>query len=102
MTQIPHLVLVTKVVPLEGFVLRLSFDDGSQKDVDVEWLLRGPIFEEVRANPELFRQVRVEGGTAAWPNGADISPVVLYGSATPAWKEDEQRGRGRAPERAAG
>jgi hypothetical protein len=91
----PPLVHVTKVEPGEGFVLRLWFDDGAQKDVDVEWLLRGPVFEAVRNDPELFRQVRVEGGTAAWPNGADIDPVVLHGSAEPAWKEDERR-RSRA------
>lgn len=98
MKKIPPLVRVTKVEPVDGFVLRLSFDDGAHKDVDVEWLLRGPIFEEIRRDPELFRQVRVEGGTAAWPNGADIDPVVLHGSAEPAWKEDERRG----PTRAAG
>lgn len=92
----PPLVHVTSVEPLEGFVLRLSFDDGAQRDVDVEWLLRGPIFEPVRSDPDLFRQVRVEGGTAAWPNGADIDPVVLRGFAEPAWKEDERGGRSRA------
>lgn len=86
----PPLVHVTSVEPLEGFVLRLSFDDGSQQDVDVEWLLRGPIFEPVRNDYALFRQVRVEGGTVAWPNGADIDPVVLHGSAQPAWKEEEE------------
>jgi hypothetical protein len=93
MTKIPPLVHVTKVVPLEGFVLRLWFDDGSQKDVDVDELLRGPVFEPLRKDPELFRQVRVEGGTTVWPNGADIDPVVLHGSAEPAWKEDERSSR---------
>lgn len=95
MKKIPRMVHVTQVEPLEGFVLRLSFDDGASKDVDVEWLLRGPIFQDIRNDPKLFRQVRIEGGTAAWPNGADISPVVLRGSAEPAWREDERR-RSRA------
>lgn len=85
----PPLVRVTSVEPLEGFVLRVNFDDGSQKDIDVEWLLHGPIFEPVRSDRKLFREVRVEGGAVAWPNGADIDPVVLHGSAKPAWKEDE-------------
>ena len=89
MTKIPPLVLVTKVVPLEGFVLSLWFSDGSHKDVDVDGLLRGPVFEQLRTDPKLFRQVRIEGGTTVWPNGADIDPVVLHGSAQPAWKEDE-------------
>lgn len=90
MKTIPPMVHVTRVQPLQGFVLRLWFDDGSRKDVDVEWLMDGPIFEDIRNDLTLFRQVRVEGGTASWPNGADISPVVLHGSALPAWKEDEE------------
>ncbi|MDP8957599.1 MAG: DUF2442 domain-containing protein [Actinomycetota bacterium] len=46
------------------------------------------MFEPLRTDPELFRRVRVESGTIVWPNGADIDPVVLHGSASPAWKED--------------
>lgn len=86
-----QLVRVTTVEPLEGFVLRLSFNDGTTRDLDVEELLRGPVFQALREDPELFRQVRLdpELGTIVWPNGADIDPVVLHGSAEPAWKEDE-------------
>lgn len=90
MSKYPALVRVTQVEPLEGFVLRVSFDDGSSREVDVDELLRGPIFQPLREDPELFRQVRIEGGTVSWPNGADIDPVVLHGSAEPAWKTDGQ------------
>jgi hypothetical protein len=88
-----QLVPVTEVEPLEGFVLRLSFSDGSTRDVDVEELLRGPVFEPVRGDPELFRQVRVESGAVVWPNGADIDPVVLHGSAQPAWSDGDHDSR---------
>ena len=39
------------------------------------------MFEPLRADPELFRQVRVdeELGTIVWPNGADMDPDVLHG-----------------------
>jgi Protein of unknown function (DUF2442) len=87
MTTLPPLVRVTRVEPREGFVLHVWFDDDSEKEIDVEWMLRGPIFEPIRSDPDLFRQVRVEGGTVAWPNGADIDPVVLHGSAMPAWSK---------------
>ena len=88
MSKYPVLVQVTDVEPLEGFVLRLAFSDGSRRDVDVRELLRGPIFEPLRTDPRLFRQVRVDSGTVTWPNGADIDPVVLHGSAEPSWKSD--------------
>ena len=87
------LVRVTAVEPLEGFVLRLSFSDGMARDVDVEKLLRGPVFEPLREDAELFRQVRVESGAIIWPNGADMDPVVLHGSAEPAWQEDDEGSR---------
>jgi hypothetical protein len=88
-----QLVRVIAVEPLRGFVLRLSFSDGTTREVDVEEFLRGPVFEPLRADPELFRRVRVESGAIVWPNGADMDPVVLHGSAEPAWKEDDRGSR---------
>ncbi len=84
----PPLVHVTSVEALEGFRLLLSFDDGSRREVDVKELLRGPVFEPLLKNPDLFRRVEVdeELGTIVWPNGADIDPAVLHGSADPSWK----------------
>ena len=75
-----------------GFVLRLSFDDGTTREVDVDELLQDSVFEPLGKDPELFRQVRVEGGTTV-PSGADIDPVVLHGSAEPAWKEQDRGSR---------
>jgi hypothetical protein len=77
---------IRTVEPLEGFVLRLDFDDGTVREIDLEPELWGPVFEPLRADPELFRQVRVdeELGTIVWPNGADLDPDVLHGEAPPA------------------
>jgi hypothetical protein len=76
---------IRSVEPLDGFVLRLSFQDGTQRDVDLEGELWGPMFEPLRANLELFRQVHVdeELGTIVWPNGADMDPDVLHGDFDP-------------------
>lgn len=75
---------VTSAEVIREFVLSLSFDDDASKDVDVAEFLRGPVLDPLGNDPDLFRQVRIEGGTTVWPNGADIDLVVLHGSAIPA------------------
>lgn len=87
----PPLVHVTAVEPLDGFVLRLSFDDGATIERDVGEFLRGPVFQPLCEDPDLFRAVEVdeELGTIVWSNGADMDPVVLRCFPEPAWKEDE-------------
>jgi hypothetical protein len=50
---------VVSVEPLEGFVLQLSFDGGTEREIDLERANSGgPVFEPLRANRDLFRQVR--------------------------------------------
>lgn len=75
------------VSTVSGFTVRLTFDDGSVRVVDLKPLLRGPVFEELLNNPELFEQVFVDAeiGTIAWPNGGDMDADVLHGDEAPAW-----------------
>jgi hypothetical protein len=69
---------VTEIAYRGGHVFHVRFDDGLEGDVDFsEYLGRGPIFEAL-ADESFFRQARIEGGTIAWPNGADIAPETLY------------------------
>jgi hypothetical protein len=86
------MVFVRSAEPLEDFWVRLVFSNGEQKNVDLKPLLRGPIFEPLLRDPQLFRAVKVdeELGTIVWPNGADMDPDVLYGSHLPAWMEVEE------------
>lgn len=86
-----ELVRVTSVEAMGGYLLRLSFSDGTSREVDLEANLWGPVFEPLR-DPALFAQVEVdrELGTIVWPNGADMDPVVLHGSAEPAWKDGDR------------
>jgi hypothetical protein len=57
--------------------LQLTFNDGTQKTVDFEHWLEGPVFEPLR-DLTYFRRFFIEGGTVAWPNGADVAPETLY------------------------
>ncbi len=81
------LVRVQSVEPRKGFTVDMHFTDGSQREINLEPYLHGPIFEPIRNDPSLFRSMRVEEGTIAWPNGADIDPDVLYYGLIPAWAE---------------
>ena len=60
-------------------LLRLAFNDGSAKTVDVASLLYGPVFEPLR-DPARFAEVRLDPicGTVVWPNGADFAPEALH------------------------
>jgi hypothetical protein len=75
------------VHPLAGFMVHVTFTDGTRRDIDLEPFLHGPIFEPLRQQPDLFRAVRVEYGALTWPNGADIDPDVLYHGGTPDWAQ---------------
>jgi len=76
-----------------GFRIHLTFNDLSERTVDFRPWLEGPVFEALK-NPAYFREFFVEGGTVAWPNGADIAPETLYEAAA------SERTRGKRPERA--
>ncbi|MCC6606736.1 MAG: DUF2442 domain-containing protein [Anaerolineae bacterium] len=91
MTQLGKRVKVNKAEPLEGYSMRIFFEDGSEKVIDLEKFLHGPIFDSIREDPEQFQDVSIEGGTIAWPNGADIDPDVLYYDLTPAWMEEVEK-----------
>ena len=58
----------------------------AEREVDLEGELWGPVFEPLRRDLGLFRQVAVdeELGTIVWPNGADMDPDVLHGDFEPA------------------
>ncbi len=79
----PMVVEVVAVELLGGSNVRMRFSNGEVREVDLERYLHGPIFEPLRKDPDLFRQMHIEGGTIAWPNGADIAPETLYEDSRP-------------------
>jgi Protein of unknown function (DUF2442) len=90
MENLGPLVRVHAVEPLDRFKVRLEFEDGRRKVIDLEPYLWGPIFEPIRKNQSIFRSAKVVGGTIAWENGADIDPDVLYYDLKPAWMAEHE------------
>ena len=69
---------VSKIEYQDQYVYYVEFDDGTKGHVDFSpYLEKGPTFEAFR-DLAFFRRARIEGGTIAWPNGADIAPETLY------------------------
>jgi hypothetical protein len=82
--------MVSEVIDVVGVevqhdrVVRLTFETGEVRDIDLAPLLWGPAFAALD-DDEAFRQVRVdpEAGTIVWPNGADLSAYTLYEQSQP-------------------
>lgn len=73
---------IKKVEYLEGYKLRLTFNDRKKKVVDLKRFSksrRGTVFYPFR-DIEFFKTVTVDKsyGTIIWPNGVDLCPDTLY------------------------
>ncbi len=70
---------ITDVEVIGRYGLRVIFDDGAVRELDLDGQLEGPVFEPLR-DPAMFARVRIdaESGTVAWPTGADLDPIVVY------------------------
>lgn len=64
---------------MSGYRVWLKFEDGKEREIDLEKELWGEIFEPVR-DKQRFKEFRVdpELDTLTWPNGADFAPEYLY------------------------
>lgn len=74
---------VKKVEYLDGYKLKLKFNNGKIKTVDLDDMVNDPKY----ANSEwfkplkkksYFKKVKCDGITIIWPNGLDLCPDVLY------------------------
>lgn len=63
-----------------AFRIHLTFNDGLEATVDFQPWLTGPVFEPLQ-RLAYFRKFFLDGGTVAWPNGADVAPETLYDAA---------------------
>jgi hypothetical protein len=76
----PFLPKVISAYYVGGHRIRVAFNDNTEGVISFRRWLKGPVFEPLK-DLDLFRRFFVDGGTVAWPNGADIAPETLYEAA---------------------
>ncbi len=69
--------LVTDAKYIKDYTVFLSFNDGTNGEVDLSAELDGEVFEPLK-NIEYFKLFKLRGHTLSWDNGADFSPEFLY------------------------
>lgn len=86
MTDLEPLIDVSGVRVLSRYVVELTFATGEVRVIDLEPMLWGELFEPLKGDYELFKQVKADpdAGTVVWPNGTDLSPRTLYAESKPA------------------
>lgn len=73
------MVILKEAKYVDEFKVKLRFDDGVVKVVDLKAKLEGEIFEPLN-DPDYFAQFKYDSelGTIVWENGADLAPEFLY------------------------
>lgn len=68
---------VIKAKYIKDYTLRIWFNDGKVKIVDLKSSLQGKVFEPL-LQQECFRKFTIKYNTIEWGNGADFAPEYLY------------------------
>jgi hypothetical protein len=68
---------IIKAKYIEGYKIKLWFNNGQIRIADLENLLHGEVFEPLK-DMEQFRNFIIHFNTIEWENGADLAPEYLY------------------------
>ena len=73
---------LTKAEYVEGYKIKVSFEDGVVGIIDLDGELWGEVFEPLK-DLNNFRAFKIdpELQTIVWPTGADLAPEFLYAQA---------------------
>ena len=75
---------IRRVKPIQGYRIQLTLTNGDVVERDLEAVLWGPVFAELRADQSKFQKIRVSHGTIVWPGNLDFDPeTVIWGRNRP-------------------
>ena len=70
---------VTNAKYIEGYKIKVSFNDGRDGVADLADALHGPMFDALKNISEFSNfEVNSELETILWANGADLAPEYIY------------------------
>ena len=67
---------VIEAAHIKDYILRITFNDGVQKDIDLQNELDEGVFMPLK-DKEYFKRFHVSANTVEWENGADFAPEYL-------------------------
>ncbi len=68
---------VIKAEYIDGYRLRLFFNNGEVRDADLQSSLKGEVFEPLH-DIEMFKRFTFNFNTVVWENEANFAPEYLY------------------------
>ncbi|MBI4646771.1 MAG: DUF2442 domain-containing protein [Bacteroidia bacterium] len=68
---------VIKAEYIKEYKVKLWFNNGDERIVDLKRRLKGKVFEPLK-DKEYFRNFTIKFNTIEWQNGADFAPEYLY------------------------
>ena len=61
---------------IKDYTLRITFNDGVRKDINLQDELDEGIFNKLK-DKEYFKKFHISANTVEWKNGADFAPEFL-------------------------
>lgn len=68
---------ITNAEYIDAYKIKLEFNNGEIRIIDLESSLIGPIFHPLK-DISYFKQFSIPYNTIQWENGADFAPEYLY------------------------
>jgi len=66
-----------KVIPLENYMIRIEYEDGTLINFDIKNMLNHPLFKPLKEKA-FFELVTINGSSISWTNDIDICADSLY------------------------